>query len=121
MPLLGFKKQFIDKILSGEKRSTIRKYRKDAKNPHPGQTLYLYSGLRTKSCRKLKEVVCKSVSSIYIDRNGYNIDVTVELKDYDALSIAILAQSDGFDTITDFFDFFEKTHGLPFSGLLIEW
>ena len=64
MPALNFKKEFADKVASGEKRQTIRALRKDGKNPRPGQKLYLYTGMRTKYCRKCgdplttKELIC---------------------------------------------------------------
>ena len=35
MPLLGFQKQFAPLVESGEKRQTIRAYRKDGKDPKP--------------------------------------------------------------------------------------
>ena len=66
MPALNFKKQFADKVERGEKRQTIRALRADGRNPQPGQTLFLYTGMRTKSCRKLGEAVCSSVEQIDI-------------------------------------------------------
>jgi len=32
-----------------------------------------------------------------------------------------LARLDGFKSAAAMFDWFEKTHGLPFEGLLIRW
>ena len=61
MPLLGFKKQFAPLVEEGQKRQTIRAKRRDGRNPHAGETLFLYTGLRTKSCRKLGISGCKSV------------------------------------------------------------
>ena len=46
---------FIDKILSGEKRQTIRKAGKKWDKVKVGDKLTLYTGLRTKKCRKLDE------------------------------------------------------------------
>lgn len=77
MALLNFQKQFADLIEAGTKRQTIRAARK-----YPikvGDKLYLYTGLRTKYCRKLKTkfdkidekgktfVICKSVQDIIIE------------------------------------------------------
>jgi len=64
MPALNFKKQFIEKILSGEKKQTIRAMRK---RPFKvGDRLYLYTWMRTRWCRKLGEAVCTKVEHIKI-------------------------------------------------------
>lgn len=118
MPLLDFKKQFADAVESGEKRCTIRAYRKDGRDPKPGDTLYLYTGLRTKSCRKLKVCKCKSVTKLRIGDDFVQKEILRGLFFMNSTKIAHL---DGFDNKKDFFDFFKKTHGLPFRGLLIEW
>lgn len=62
MPSLNFKKQFAPMIKEGLKpenertgrikRQTIRAYRKDGRNPHPGDVLHLFTGMRTKSCER---------------------------------------------------------------------
>ena len=59
MPLIGFKKEFADLVESGAKRQTIRAPRK--RPIKVGDTLYLYTGLRTKQCRKLGEGRCYQV------------------------------------------------------------
>ncbi|WP_035238125.1 hypothetical protein [Desulfobacter vibrioformis] len=118
MPSLNYKKQFAGKVESGEKRQTIRARRKDGKDPRPGQTLYHFYGLRTKYCRKLREDVCKSTEAITIEGRHNVVVGTI------TLSLAAetnLANADGFYTSIEFFDFFEKTHGFPFHGLIIKW
>ena len=117
MPAYNFKKQFVPLIESGEKRQTIRALRKDGRKPKVGKTLYLYTGMRTKDCRKLKEVVCKSVTRIVIGR-GYLRLNEVFLHSFEKLQIAF---ADGFKTYQEFQNFFEETHGLPFRGYLIGW
>ena len=52
MPALNFT-MFVDKVESGEKRQTIRAYRKDGRDPKPGDPLYLFTGMRTTACRRL--------------------------------------------------------------------
>ncbi len=118
MPALNFRKEFADKVESGEKRQSIRALRKDGRNPRPGQTLYLYTGQRTKHCRKLGEAICKSVESVGIEEGGdiYSAGIGND-NDYSV----DFAKKDGFDTFQDFMDFFRKKHGLPFYGLLIKW
>ena len=48
---------FIDKVLSGEKRQTIRRASPKWENVKVGDKLTLYTGLRTKQCRNLGEVI----------------------------------------------------------------
>ena len=55
MPSIGFT-VLKDKILSGEKRQTIRRHRK--RPVEVGDTLYLYWHLRRKDCELLKVVKC---------------------------------------------------------------
>lgn len=55
MPSIGFTK-FKEKILSGEKRQTIRRVRK--REIKVGDTLYLYWHLRRKDCQLLKKTKC---------------------------------------------------------------
>lgn len=117
MPALNFKKQFAPLIESGEKRCTIRTLRKDGRKPKVGDILYLYIGMRTKNCRKLKEAVCISSNPIIIDIDHLEID-GIELHSFSKMKIAF---KDGFDTYDDFIAFFQKHHGLPFHGYLIKW
>jgi len=117
MPAINFKKEFAEKILSGEKKQTIRALRKDGRNPRPGQVLYLFTGMRTKSCRRLGDAVCKSVTPITIDSYEINLNC-IRLSFADANK---LIEADGFGDEDDFYNFFRKNHGLPFWGLLIKW
>jgi hypothetical protein len=117
MPALNFKKQFAEMVESGRKRQTIRSLRKDGRNPRVGQTLYLYMGMRTKYCKKLGEAVCKSVKQMTIETN----EAIVGVDFLDITQQEKLAKADGFNSFVDMIDFFRKTHGLPFYGLLIKW
>ena len=115
MPLLNYKKQFAPLVESGEKRQTIRAMRKRPFNP--GDRLYHYTGLRTRSCRKLLESDCISADKIDIIPHG-----TVFINDLRRTgSMEEFAAADGFDTWEDMLEFFERTHGLPFTGQLIMW
>ena len=125
MPLLGFKKRFEQQIATGTKRQTIRAKRRDGRNPHPGDTLFLYVGLRTKSCHKIKEVKCESVEEIAIIRMS-PLQVAVSIGGRFILypEKEALAVADGFSSWQEMVDFFEKEHGIDengFWGLLIRW
>ena len=118
MPALNFKKQFAPLVESGVKRQSIRADRKDGRNPHAGETLYLYTGQRTKYCRKLREETCLSVENIAIEP-GYRIAVGV--RELSVREVNQMTKADGFATFLEFFDFFRAVHGLPFYGKLIKW
>lgn len=115
--LLGFKKQFAPLVLSGEKKQTIRAYRK--RRPfRVDDTLHIYTGLQTKNCRKLGEAVCIEVSEIIIRPDP---EIWVGGIWYNDHQMYSMAHNDGFKTIEDFMTFFINTHGLPFKGQLIKW
>ena len=119
MPALNFQKQFAPKVEAGEKRQTIRAERKDGRMPAKvGDTLALYTGMRTKGCRKLMDAECIDVSQVCIDRVPDGVRVAVNHQRMDAEQ---QAKADGFDSAKAMADWFDKTHGLPFYGHLIRW
>ena len=125
MPLLNFRPEFAALVESGVKRQTIRKRRKDGRDPQPFDRLYLYTGLRTKNARKLGEAWCRSVEPVRIRkiRGATSIRLKrrrkwVELELDEAQR---LARADGLESLLAFRQWFERVHGLPFEGLLIRW
>ena len=122
MPALNFQARFAPLVESGEKRQTIRKRRKDGRDPKPGDTLYLYTGMRTKACRRIGEVECKDVYEINLQPRFRDESIGALMAGSGfPCSLERLAELDGFKDPTEMFDWFEKTHGLPFEGLLIRW
>lgn len=118
MPLLSYSVEFADLVASGAKRQTIRGYRKDGRDPKVGDRLYLYTGMRTKACRKLGEAVCSSTRRVELNRNGA---LAVGGLGYKRPAFDRFARADGFVGMDEMIAWFEKTHGLPFEGLLIRW
>ena len=115
MPAYNFKQQFAEAVESGKKRQTIRPKRK--RPTKPGDILYLNTGMRTKSYRRLREAKCLSVASIHIDQLYISVDGQI-------LSMAEkheLAQADGFTTLQYFREFFRDHYGLPCDLELIKW
>lgn len=116
-PAFNFQARFADAVESGEKRQTIRAERK-----HPimvGDTLHLFTGMRTKRCRKLGQAVCKSVERVEIDEFGC---AWLGASGYDCPEdIGAFARADGFCSYEAMRVWFEKTHGLPFVGRLYRW
>lgn len=126
MPAYSFKEQFIPLITSGEKRQTIRSHRKH--QAKPGDTLFLYYGMRTKWCRKIKETKCIGTARITIAVNGSVFMDGIKLNQVDKDH---LAHSDGFRHEDDFHKvegcfqimlrWWQITHSLPFKGDIIYW
>lgn len=119
MPALNFKDRFAAAIAAGTKRQTIRAPRADGR-PHAvkGQRLFLYVGQRTKACRKLGEATCTRTAQVFITE-----DCTIHVDGRRLAFAAALtfARADGFQDDDELVAWFEREHGLPFEGSLIEW
>lgn len=117
MPALNFISRFAAPVEKGEKRQTIRLLRK-----HPikaGDRLYLYTGQRTKRCRKLREVTCKSVQPIKITPGLRSVVLDERRLTYRPASR--VAHKDGFSCLGEMMDFFRRVYGRTFDGVLIRW
>lgn len=125
MPALNFKKQFEPHIRSKRKKHTIR-----AKRERPikvGDKLYLYTGMRTKSCQKITEAECVKVEDIQIapyrtplgpsaiERFGIFVDGIPLNED----ECEALAYRDGFRDFKTMMLFWDGR--LPFKGDIIHW
>lgn len=127
MVAYNFQKQFADDVESGKKTQTIRKAGK-RNPPKVGDALQLYTGMRTKSCRKLADVICTDIRVIKIvPKFG-----EVLLRLADGINWVIidskhnlhqLALDDGFNSEEEFFAYFEKDtdENDMFHGHLIRW
>lgn len=117
MSLLGFKARFAGPVERREKRQTIR-----AKvNGHAvGRPIQLYTGLRTKSCRKLvaDDPVCTSIAPVVIGATGF---CKIGGEVLGGKRLADFAVADGFAGVADFFEFFRQPDGSDFVGFLIRW
>jgi len=116
LPAISFSKQFADAVESGAKRQTIRRKRK--RPTKAGDTLHLYTGMRTKACQKLRKVTCRSVTNIVIHPG---LIVMLNGRSLTWIEANELARGDGFGGLIEFHYFFDKRYGLPFEGVLIEW
>lgn len=124
MPAFNFKGQFVERIHDGSKGGTIRKYGK--RSPViAGQTLYLYTGQRTKYCKKLKQTPCVEVWHIILrsTRVRLKLDghkgVLVILSDIELLNQ--FARSDGFADWETMKRYWRMNDGLPFEGFHARW
>ncbi len=147
MALLGYQKRFAEEVMTGVKRNTIRMKRKHPIKP--GETLYHYTGLRTKHSYKLLESKCLFVFEVTIENSDVLFDKSnitdTEVMEHannflaDLYCTALLigkpktkkaalricldafAQNDGFEDFDCMKQWFNKTHGLPFTGDFIRW
>ena len=133
MGLYDFKPQFVPFIKSGEKTHTIRSVRKHPSKP--GDTLYLYCGLRRKGAKKIMEAECVKVEDIeivelIIDRDDDNDEAEhiesalVRIDDVELTEDECeqLARRDGFSSFAEMVLFWTKPQKrLPFVGHIIHW
>lgn len=108
MPSLNFQQQFKSDILALKKPHTIRAKRK--RDIKPGDTLHLFTGLRTK--KAVKFAICPSCPQIQDITIAYPPNdtphVILQGKRLNRRETEELAQRDGFSTSADFFEFFRK-------------
>lgn len=127
MGLYNFKERFVPFILDGSKKHTIRAKRRYPDKP--GNTLHLYTGLRTRDARLLMRATCVAVDDIQIDEVETELwrrwRITIngeELSDDEMLAVA---WRDGFRengkklALKTMMEFWKGR--LPFSGDIIHW
>jgi hypothetical protein len=122
MVAYNFQKRFAPPIKSGDKSHTIRKNGK-RRHAREGESVQLYTGMRTRSCKKIvaKDPVCVFCKSIAIYVGASSIDYIyvggLEVIDMEAFAIA-----DGFKSLADMHAFWLDFHGQGvFEGSMIGW
>lgn len=106
MVAYNFQSQFAELVETGKKCQTIR----PKARCKPGDKLQLYTGMRTKACRKLRDAICTHV-----------FPITMPLRDNPLITDAF-AQVDGFKDSKEMQAWFFKRYGQAiFSGFLIKW
>lgn len=66
MPALSFQPRLIKAVMNGTKPGTIRQLRK-SNLIKPGDVIYIFTGMRTKQCKRHGEHVCAKVYPIAVD------------------------------------------------------
>ncbi len=135
MPAYNFKAQFSPAVEAGQKLCTIR-----GRAAKVGTTAYLYTGMRTKACRKLAQgtiVDCININLGY-EKDGtprLNLEMTYKnlcnSKEINLLNFTQLAKADGFSSSLEMVNFFRDTYKISkptidggifvFSGYMITW
>lgn len=133
--LVGFKPRFRLPIENGSKIHTMRNTPK--RMPKVGETMYMYTGLRTKNCSIItKEHTLKSIQKINVEfvyngfdlPNKYNICTHTPIIKIDSNIISVFETdcffvNDGFENESDFISFWnlpEKQNAI-FEGYLFHW
>ena len=112
---------FIDKILSGEKRQTIRRASPKWKNVKVGDKLTLYTGLRSKQCRKLGEAVVDCITDVAFCGEGLICPIA-QGRWLTEDEVDELVRRDGFGDVYDFWKFFDAHYPeRPIEMKVIHW
>lgn len=118
--LLNFKPQFADRVEAGDKRQTIRRWRTDGKRIRPGDTLKLYTGLRTSKARLLRTATVEEVASVRMDIAG-NV-IVVDGDRLDTERAAAFARADGFTCVSEMLRWFKDQYmSCDFEGYYVRW
>jgi hypothetical protein len=113
------RKDFIDAVANGSKHFTIRQLRK---NPiKKGEALQLYTGLRTKQVKKLRDTVCKNVWDIKIENKKAEFLFLLDGKQLTTKQVKDISNKIGFDSVEEWIEYFKEKYKFPFKGQLIEW
>jgi hypothetical protein len=121
VPALSFSPQFASLVESGQKTQTIRAPRK-----RPivwSDRVYLYTGMRTKACRKLGEGLVESVEPIVIAARAGDPFPLVWIRSIPQgeRQRVELAIADGFPGLHQFGAWFCSEQRRRFEGSLIRW
>lgn len=116
MVAFSFSDRFVSLVESGLKTQTIRQTRR----AKIGDAIQLYTGLRTKACRKLTPVdpICTYVGYVAIRPDYLTVgDTSKHPRDRDEF-----AALDGFKDYADMLAWFQDRYGQPsFIGYLHRW
>lgn len=100
------------------------------RHARPGETVQLYTGMRTKHCRKIGDAKCVRVDPIHIYLGSNRIAIAIGSPDAQVFDrtaqLDAFAQRDGFADWADMREFWREEHGDlkrlgPFVGILILW
>lgn len=137
--VIGFKPQFVEPILLGQKVHTIRE--DITSRWHEGSLMHMATGVRTKAYHQFAFHICKSVQSIELweqSREAARFNSYIKIKSKGPVIIinekpltnedaTLLARNDGFESLEDFFEFFfpkeEYSQNICrfFYGRLLHW
>lgn len=115
MTALNFSLQFATDVEAGRKTQTIRQ---TARNLKPGKPIQLYTGQRTKECRKLRDAICRDVTYVGLTAKGVTLGDTSRFPN----DIDEFARLDGFPNYAAMWAWFHRRYRTTsFTGYVIRW
>ncbi len=134
MVAYSFRPRFVGPILVGlgrdietwpgirPKLQTIRAIGK-RRHARSGEMIQLYTGMRTKECRKIGDAECKSVHKIEMKIGTHTLYIEVDGAHIKGGRLHEFAMFDGFDSGEDMLEFWHQEHSgvTHFEGVLIKW
>ena len=117
MVAYNFMKSLAPLVEAGVKSHTIRNNNRNGRHAKVGDKLQLYTGMRTKSCRKLRDTICLAIHEIKIENPAVRILIDSAWVELSASQVLQLAIADGFASIDEFFNYFTEPRDL----VLIVW
>ena len=121
MVAYSFKQRFVGAIKAGTKAQTARGDRR--RHARVGETIQLYTGMRTSHCRLIGTATCCSIEPVRFDFEAQEVEVGAT-PPLDALpALDAFAQADGFDDYRGLCEFWRETHATTerWEGVLIRW
>ena len=120
MALINFSREdFTDAVADGSKHFTVRQLRK--KLIKKGEPLQLYTGLRTKQAKKLRDAICKNVWEIKIENKKSEFLFWLDNKQLSSKKVKDISNKIGFESVENWIEYFKEKYKFPFKGQLIEW
>jgi hypothetical protein len=114
--VLGFKKQFVNKIKNGTKIHAICEDKKGKWGD--GNVIHFATGVRTKKYKQFLGGVCSGVQKIKIRPKCCGGTVWIDDRTLSqTVDLRRLSSNDGFGSIKEFFEWFDK----DFDGKIIHW
>ncbi len=111
MVAFNFKKDQAGKVESGDKCATIR----PSKRAKPGDTLQLYTGMRTRKVKLLKVAKCTEVREVTI-----HDDFIEGIEEFDDAEFLEMMGSED-ESLDEFISYFRKYCPLPYRCYLYIW
>jgi hypothetical protein len=114
MVAINFSSQFADAVAAGRKTQTIRQ----TARARAGDALQLYTGQRTKDCRKLADAVCVDCTYVGLRASGVTLGDTKRFPG----DIDDFARQDGFEDYASMWKWFSERYKTnSFTGHIIRW
>lgn len=121
MVAYSFKREFAQPITERVKRQTVRADRK--RHARVGETLQLYTGMRTRSCRLIGLAVCVGVGEVRLDFQAESVSLWTGVILRSPVDLAAYAARDGFMSWDAMRQFWAAEHPQTpvFTGVQVEW